>query len=86
MDLVIFGAFFHRQGLSSNVGHVGVFLAWYFGVYPELSSHIISSKRQHIPCYSYNLLSIQGNCDTPNLLKFHSAPLGDIEDYLHNLW
>ena len=67
------GVFFHMQGLSSDVGNIGVFLDWDVGVYPALSLDILASIYQHNTFYSYNLLSIQGNCVPPNLLKLHSS-------------
>ena len=83
MDMVSSGAFFYKQVLSRDMGHIGVFLVCDVRAYQALFLHALTSICPHIPCCSSNILSIQGNYNPPNIMKLHS-PFGRIiEDGLH---
>ena len=74
------------QGLTRNVGHIGVFLDYDVGAYPALSSYNMALICKRIHRYSSDLSSILGNCVPANPFKLHSAFLENLGGHLHHLW
>ena len=84
--LMPYGVFWRKQVLSINVGHIVVVLALDDVAVQYLLSHNMAFIYPHNICCPYNLFSIRGNYNPPNLLRLHSDFWESPEDGLHLIY
>ena len=81
-----FVAFYHKQVLSINLGHILVLLVWYSGGVQVLWPHIMTSIYRHKLICNSMQWSIRVTYDPPSWSILHSAYQKGREDDPHHLY